>query len=85
MSLILLTYYTTVFQVYGRIALSGSSKAHAATGVIIVYNFLVSRTAGSWAAGTDWLRLTPPGVHVVVELLCGSSYGAGESAARLAA
>jgi hypothetical protein len=46
LSLILLTYYTTVFLVYGRIALSHSSKSHAATGVIIVYNFLVRRRAG---------------------------------------
>ena len=46
LSLILLTYYTTVFAVYGRIALSHNSKSQAATGVIVVYNFLVRTRRG---------------------------------------
>jgi len=57
LSLILLTYYTTVFLVYGRIALSHSSKSHAATGVIIVYNFLVFMLLWSYFAAV----LTEPG------------------------
>lgn len=50
LSLILLTYYTTVFAVYGRIALSHNSKSQAATGVIVVYNFLVRARGGVSAA-----------------------------------
>ena len=58
LSLILLTYYTTVFAVYGRIALSHNSKSQAATGVIVVYNFLVWTRRGVSALPAPVLR--PP-------------------------
>jgi len=89
LSLIMLTYYTTVFLVYGRIALNHSSKSQAATGVIVVYNILVSRLAGRCQV-LGFLTLPAyagrhPGLHVVVELLCGGVDRTGKSTARLAA
>ena len=43
-----LTYYTTVFCVYGRLALADSNKSQIATVVVVVYNFLVrARQPGS--------------------------------------
>ena len=42
--IILLTYYTTVVCVYGKIALSGvGGDARLATAVVVVYNLLVRR------------------------------------------
>jgi hypothetical protein len=95
LGLILLTYYTTVFCVYGRLALGHSNKAGIATVVIVIYNGLVRRQAGlhacrgfraeQVAAGPTPCLCALAGVHAAVELLCGGADGAGARAARLAA
>ena len=40
LGLILLTYYTTVFVVYGPMMFAGGNKAVAATVVVVLYNLL---------------------------------------------
>ena len=54
LGLILLTYYTTVFCVYGKLALGHGPKSGIATVVIVIYNLLVR------ARGRPALALEPP-------------------------
>jgi hypothetical protein len=51
LGLILLTYYTTVFCVYGKLALGHGPKSGIATVVIVIYNLLVRARAGQPASG----------------------------------
>jgi hypothetical protein len=50
LGLIMLTYYTTVFCVYGRLALGHSNKAGIATVIIVIYNLLARARARAGAA-----------------------------------
>ena len=43
LGLIALTYYTTVFLVYGKLMFKGGDKATVATFVVVVYNLLARR------------------------------------------
>ena len=59
LGLILLTYYTTVFCVYGKLALGHGPKSGIATVIIVIYNLLVrARTlAGPGPGATEpWPR-----------------------------
>ena len=61
LGLISLTYYTTVFCVYGKLALGHSNKAGIATAVIVIYNLLVrpSHAAHRPAVGRGLLERGP--------------------------
>ena len=83
LSLILLTYYTTIFCVFGPLSLSHSSKAHLATAIIVVYNVL-ARSSALFALRQAHTS-GGSGRNAVVELLCGGSHRTGKSTAGLAA
>jgi hypothetical protein len=55
LGLILLTYYTTVFCVYGRLALGDSNKAGISTVIIVIYNLLVRVARATQRAGGQGL------------------------------
>lgn len=57
LGIILLTYYTTIFCVYGKLALGHGPKSGIATVVIVVYNVLVFMLLWSYFAAV----LTEPG------------------------
>jgi len=57
LGLILLTYYTTVFLVYGKLLFVGGNKAIIATVVIVIYNLLIFMLLWSYFAAV----LTEPG------------------------
>ena len=86
---VLLTYYTTVFCVYGKLALGHGPKAGIATGIIVVYNVLARLGSGqprpSSMHHSRTSRLVGAGVYAAVVLLCGRAHGAGQGATRLAA
>ena len=59
LGIILLTYYTTVFCVYGPMALGHGPKSGIATVIIVIFNLLVR--ARGWPAGRarPWSRPSP--------------------------
>ena len=65
LSLIGLTYYTTVFAVYGPLMIRGGNKSQIATVVVILYNLLVrgqpvSRTMEGWDNCLMFTRANSP-------------------------
>lgn len=81
----MLTYYTTVFCVYGKLALGHGPKAGIATVIIVVYNVLARPGGGQLRPVPKSAHALRAGVYAALVLFRGRAHGAGQGAAWLAA